>query len=130
MPKFSCAIAVRFADLDMLGHVNNAVFFSYSEFARLEFFAAIGITTKAFPSCLLARVVVNHLKPVHYGDDLIVTTWVQKVGSKSFTVLHEVIANNIVCATLETVLVWYNHQSKTSLLVPDAVRAKLLEYTV
>jgi acyl-CoA thioester hydrolase len=122
-------MTVRFADLDMLGHVNNAVFFSYSEFARLEFFAFLGITDKQFPSCLLARVVANHVKAVHYGDEVQISTWVIKVGTKSFTVQHEVMANNILCATLETVLVWYDHSAKQSLPVPDSVRAKLLEYS-
>ncbi len=126
--KFSTPITIRFADLDMLGHVNNAVFFSYIEFARLEFFAALGITDKAFPSCLLARVVANHLRPVHYGDEVQITTWVNKIGTKSFHVHHEVIANGQGCATLETVLVWYDHHQKISLPVPDLARAKLLEY--
>jgi acyl-CoA thioester hydrolase len=127
--KFLTSITVRFADLDMLGHVNNAVFFSYTEFARLEFFAFIGITDKQFPSCLLARVVANHVKPVHYGDAVQISTWVTKVGTKSFTVQHEVLANNILAATFETVLVWYDHHAKLSLVVPDSVRTKLLEYS-
>ncbi len=112
----------------MLGHVNNAVFFSYTEFARLEFFGHLGITDQAFPSCLLARVVANHLKAVHYGDVVLITTWVSRVGHKSFAVNHEVFANQILCATFQTVLVWYDHDSKSSLPVPDAARAKLLEY--
>ena len=126
--KFFTHMVVRFADLDMLGHVNNAVFFSYTEFARLEFFAFLGITDKEFPSCLLARVVANHVKAVHYGDTVQISTWVVKVGTKSFTVQHEVVANDILAATFETVLVWYDHHAKQSLVVPDVARAKLLEY--
>ena len=126
--KFFTPIVVRFADLDMLGHVNNAVFFSYTEFARLEFFAFLGITNKQFPSCLLARVVASHTNAVHYGDSLQISTWVTKVGNKSFTVQHEILANDILCANFETVLVWYDHDAKQSLPVPDVARAKLLGY--
>ena len=126
--KFFTPIVVRFADLDMLGHVNNAVFFSYTEFARLEFFAFLGITKKEFPSCLLARVVASHIRAVHYGDRVQISIWVTKVGNKSFTVQHEILANDILCATFETVLVWYDHHAKQSLPVPEEARAKLLEY--
>ena len=121
-------MAVRFADLDMLGHVNNAVFFSYTEFARLEFFAHLGITDKAFPSCLLARVVANHLRAVHYGDNLLITTWVSRIGHKSFAIDHEVFADQSLSATFQTVLVWYDHNTKSSQPVPDASRIKLSEY--
>ena len=119
-------MAVRFSDLDMLGHVNNAVFFSYIEFARLEFLAHLGVTDKAFPSCLLARVVANHTHPVHYGQDVRISTWVSSLGNKSFTMQHEIFAGQQCCATFETVLVWYDHHAKSSLPVPDAVRVKLM----
>ncbi len=121
-------MVVRFGDLDMLGHVNNAVFFTYTEFARLEFFAHLGITNRSFPSCILARVVANHVHAVHYGDDLQITTWVSNLGNKSLTMKHEVIANNKLCATLETVLVWYDHHAKISLRIPDETRASILEF--
>ena len=34
---FSLEIDVRFRDIDAMGHVNNAVFFTYFENGRLEF---------------------------------------------------------------------------------------------
>ena len=35
--KFSTQIEVRFRDLDALGHVNNAVYLTYFEIARLHY---------------------------------------------------------------------------------------------
>ena len=44
---------VRFRDLDPMGHVNNAVFLTYLEQARVAFFAqagaATGLEAAAFP---------------------------------------------------------------------------------
>ena len=34
---------VRFSDIDMYGHLNNTVPFSYFEHARIEYFKSIGI---------------------------------------------------------------------------------------
>jgi acyl-CoA thioester hydrolase len=121
----STSITVRFSDLDSLGHVNNAVYFSYSEHARLEFFECLGITTRSFPSVLLARVACSHHLPVLYGQAVEVTTWVSHIGNKSFTVQHHVLANGQKAASLETVLVWYDHDQKASRSIPEAARATL-----
>jgi acyl-CoA thioester hydrolase len=34
-------IQVRFSDLDMLGHVNNVIYLSYFEMARIHYFTAL-----------------------------------------------------------------------------------------
>jgi acyl-CoA thioester hydrolase len=35
-------VQIRFADVDKLGHVNNAVYLSYIEVARMDFFKEAG----------------------------------------------------------------------------------------
>ncbi|MFN3266555.1 MAG: acyl-CoA thioesterase [Deinococcales bacterium] len=125
MQPFSFPISVRFADLDMLGHVNNAVYFSYVEQARLEFLAFFEITSATFPSIVLARAECNHLSPILLGHQVEIKTWVTRIGTKSFELAHEVYANSIIAATLKTVLVWYDHKSKTAQPIPDEIRAKL-----
>ncbi|MBK6404207.1 MAG: thioesterase family protein [Holophagales bacterium] len=51
LPEFPCVVGVevRFRDLDAMGHVNNAVYLTYFEQARLAFWRAIhpgGVPTK------------------------------------------------------------------------------------
>jgi acyl-CoA thioester hydrolase len=53
---FSIPMTVRFGDLDALGHVNNAVYLTYIEAARLAYFAQLEVTDPARPSLMLARV--------------------------------------------------------------------------
>jgi acyl-CoA thioester hydrolase len=122
---YTTPITVRFSDLDIMGHVNNAVYFSYSEHARLEFFEYLGVTKGGFPSVLLARVVCNHHLPVLYGQMVEVQTWVSQIGNKSFGVKHHLLADKQHAATLETVLVWYDHAQKASQSIPQAAREKL-----
>ncbi|HWX25489.1 MAG TPA: acyl-CoA thioesterase, partial [Vicinamibacteria bacterium] len=38
---FSCEVEVRFRDLDALGHVNNAVYLTYLESARIAYWMAL-----------------------------------------------------------------------------------------
>jgi acyl-CoA thioester hydrolase len=125
---FSMPMIVRFGDLDALGHVNNAVYLTYIEAARLAYCATLAITNPARPDLMLARVEADYLRPVLMNQDVRVTSSVTRIGNKSLIMQHDVIADGSVAAKLETVLVWYDHDAQTSLAVPDDVRNKILEF--
>lgn len=40
--SFSTKVKVRFSETDMYGHVNNTKVFAYFEYARIEYFKALG----------------------------------------------------------------------------------------
>jgi acyl-CoA thioesterase FadM len=58
--------------------------------------------------------------------DLRITASISRIGNKSLNMHHEIIADGVIAAKLETVLVWYDHAQQCSLAVPDAVREKIL----
>ncbi len=125
---FAISMIVRFGDLDALGHVNNAVYLTYIEAARLAYCSKLAITNPARPDLMLARVEADYLKPVLMNQAVRITASVTQLGNKSLTMRHDVIADESIAAKLETVLVWYNHQAQTSTSVPEEVRKKILEF--
>lgn len=77
-------VQLRFRDLDMLGHVNNAVYLSWMELGRMDF------SEKAWPDIdwkkegfILAHVSIDYLEPVYLTDKVKVYMRVGKVGTKS-----------------------------------------------
>lgn len=86
-------IQIRWRDLDALGHVNNAVFISYFEYARLAYIrellgpdAEIDRQTM-LPvdfQFILAEVTCAYRSPVTLEDKPVVEIWVSEVGRKSF----------------------------------------------
>jgi acyl-CoA thioester hydrolase len=118
-------MTVRFRDLDSLGHVNNAVYLTYIELSRLEYLSSLGIVDPDRPNLMLARVEVDFKRPILMRDAVTVTSEVTRVGGKSFTMRHDIIANDELAASLETVLVWFDHVTGQSQRVPDEVRVKL-----
>lgn len=83
--KFFTDIRVRFSDLDAMGHVNNAVYFNYTEEARIDYFNKIigqRHDWKKF-GVLLAHNEINYLRPVHLGDKLQCGIKTEKIGNKS-----------------------------------------------
>src|SRR5690349_898773 len=80
-------IAVRWGDMDTMGHVNNAKYFTYCESARMSYFAAIRMlehreTPAQGPA--LAAAHLNFRRQVRYPADLDVFTRVVEIGRSSF----------------------------------------------
>lgn len=90
MRRINTPIQVRFNDIDMAGHVHNAVYFYYFEIGRIHFFDHVSGNDwnwkeKGF---LVARNEADYLKPVHLTDKIFVETTCEQVGNKSITLSY------------------------------------------
>jgi YbgC/YbaW family acyl-CoA thioester hydrolase len=81
---FYSPIHVRWADIDALQHVNNAVYLSYFEQARIDYFRALGCWDWDKVGMLLARTEVDYLRPLLIRDRAWILTRTVKLGTKSF----------------------------------------------
>jgi acyl-CoA thioester hydrolase len=84
--RAAAPIAVRFRDLDGMGHVNNAVFLTYFEVARAHYWrAALGEEEMSrLRTYVVARAEVDYRSPVTLGDDLVCHARVASFGTRSF----------------------------------------------
>ncbi len=121
-------IEIRFADIDVMGHVNNAVFLSFFEQGRMAFFKErIGQKWdwKRF-GIIVARNEIDYLKPLFLHDEVYIAAEFGKMGNKSFQMLMRIFKreNNaeVDCAKGVVTLVCYDHQQQTTIPVPDAWR--------
>ncbi len=105
---------VRFSDLDGMGHVNNAVFLTYMESARLAFLSSLGAGDNPQQSLILARVEVDFRSPIAFGEDVEVGVRTSRVGTKSFDLEHEVRADGRLAAQGTSVLVSYDYERGAS----------------
>lgn len=127
---FTVSIGVSFRDLDALGHVNNAVYLTYMEQARIGYgLQLIGGKDVADLAFILAEATVSYLRPAHYGDQLEVGVRVGGIGTKSFVMDYGIQrrSDGELIARGRTVQVWYNYQSQRSQPVPDSFRAAVAE---
>jgi acyl-CoA thioester hydrolase len=80
-------IQLRFSDVDLLNHVNNACYHSFFELARVTYFDEVlkdKINWKE-NGFILARTELDHLVPIFLGDTIYCYTKTQKIGTKSIT---------------------------------------------
>jgi acyl-CoA thioester hydrolase len=123
---------IRWRDLDALGHVNNAVYLTYFEQARLGYIKAlVGDQAEIDRRTLLPRdfqfimaeVTCHYRSPATLGDQLQVAIHVSKVGHKSFVFEYRIIdevAERLVAEGCST-QVWYDYGAGISIPVPEEV---------
>lgn len=85
-------IQVRFRDCDMMGHINNAVYLSYFEQARMHYFEQLIGADWDYKKdgILLVRNEVEYLKPILLHDVPEILVYLEAIGEKSFTLGYEV----------------------------------------
>jgi acyl-CoA thioester hydrolase len=114
--------AVRFRDLDGMGHVNNAVFMTYMETARLNYFRSLGLGDNPLEGMILARAEVDFRSPIELGERVEVGVRAGRIGTKSFELDQEVRADRRVAAEGRFVLVAYDYTTNQSQEIPDSWR--------
>ena len=109
---------VRFRDLDGMGHVNNAVFHTYMESARIAYLEAQGAGSNPQAGLILARMEVDFRSPISLGERVQVGVRPSRVGTKSFELEYEVRANGRLAAEARSVLVGYDYTRGESVEIP------------
>lgn len=125
-------VEVRFADIDVMGHVNNAVYLSYFEQARMAFFSSLigNDWDWGKHGVLLARNEVDYLRPVLLNDEVRIRTKCEQVGTTSLVFTYEVFAKSgngeeERAARGKSVLVCFDYQMKRKIEVPEFWRERL-----
>jgi acyl-CoA thioester hydrolase len=113
---------VRFRDVDSMGHVNNAVFLTYIEEARIAYLLPFGAEVT---NMILARVEIDFRAPLRTGDELEIGVRPAGVGTKSFELEYEVRSADAVAAEAKTIIVSFDYESGRSVDVPQAWREAL-----
>jgi acyl-CoA thioester hydrolase len=126
---FHYRIEVRFRDLDALGHVNNAVYATYFESARIAYYQRLVGGSLDRLGIILAELTISYKAPAHFGDELLVGVRVSKIGGKSFTMDYAIarVGDGALIATGQSVLVAYDYAAGRSVPVSDEFRARVAE---
>jgi acyl-CoA thioester hydrolase len=117
---------VRFRDLDALGHVNNAVFLTYIESARVAFLVDLGAATSLEDmSIIVARIEIDFRAPVGFGEEVEIAVRASRFGDKSFDLDYELRVAGQVVAEAKSVLVGYDYEKGQTVAIPDEWRERL-----
>ena len=131
-PIIEIDLEVRFKDVDAMGHVNNAVYFTYFEEGRKHlFFNHLQSKTQTAFNFILAHISCDYKRPIQLVDRPRLQVFVTKIGTKSFGLRYRIINIKVkerIYAEGESVQVSYASGKGRSIPLPDDIRTVLKTY--
>jgi acyl-CoA thioester hydrolase len=117
-----CTLRVRTYECDSYGHVNNAIYLNYLEFARYEFLKAIGFDypelIKAGYGVYVARIEIDYKKSATVDDVLVLRSWPLKKGAVSGVIAQEIARGAEVVAEAKVTWASVDHSGQPVKLPP------------
>src|SRR5919202_5339222 len=119
-------LETRYADYDTKGHVNNAVYLTYFEVARVKaWLERVGGDPDA--PFIIAEATVRYVRPAMIGTPLDIEVATSEVRTKAWVWRYRILdaRNDALIAEGQTVQVMYDYASGRSAEIPSDVRAAL-----
>ncbi len=132
---YEMEIEVIFRDIDAMGHVNNAVFFTYFETARIKYLMEImegsgrvGYEMLDLP-LILVEATCSYKSQALLGEKLRLGLGVSRFGNKSFDLVYRIEGEDgRLVAEGKTVQVMYDYVARQAFPIPDNVREYVAKY--
>ena len=122
-------IQIRFSDVDVVGHVNNIVYFAYYDTGKADFMTQLlgrKISWKEVDT-VVANVDCAFIAPIFWGENIEVLTTCVGIHDKSFRLLQMLRNSDTheVKSLCETVMVSFDPQTQKAAPLSDEWREKL-----
>ena len=127
---FKVTHTVTFRDLDVLGHVNNSVYFTWFETARVGYMASLlKLDDPRAVPIILGETSCRFRAPGQWGDTIEIGCGISRFGAKSLDMIYRVATtSDRLLATGTSVLVYYDYASQRSIAVPDEFRQRVAAF--
>ncbi len=128
--KFPVTTQLRldWSELDLLGHINNVMYFKYLQAARISYSEQIGLRpdTQEGLSFILADTRCTFLKPLFFPGNIIIRTSVEFMKTSSFGLCHHIHNDNgELAAEGHDIVVLYNIGAAKTVHISPELRAKV-----
>lgn len=131
-PKFvyETEMPVRWYDMDAFGHVNNSIYFTYFESARIEWWNSITPADVSFIETgpVIINAYCTFFKAIVFPETLIVKLYVGPPGRSSHEIYYEIFSRKdlaLLYAKGSTKVVWVDRKLERSIPLPEYIRQHL-----
>ncbi len=125
---FKTSIQMRLADTDSLGHVNNAAFVKFLEYARTEWHVHVKGSRESLNNWdwILGSVSIRFIKQAKLSDSLIVYLWSSKIGNKSWEFSYTIVNQNEEIVSIATsTQIGFDYDLQVTIPIPTDIRLDL-----
>ena len=91
--RHTLPLQLRFNDIDLLGHVNNSVYFSFYDLGKARYFETVKAQNIDWKKAdvVVANVNADFLSPIYPGEPIAVQTCTVEIGNRSFKLLQQIV---------------------------------------
>lgn len=123
--SFVTEVDVRFRDIDPMDRVNNAVYVTYIEQARAEYYREVLDIGLGDAETVLARLAVDYEQGVEEGETVAVHMRTEELGTASIPMQYELRVDGSVVARARTVQVCFDPETGESRPIPTGWRERI-----
>ena len=116
-------IAIRWGDMDVMGHVNNTVYFRYMEQARISWFETLVPQAEAWGEIgiVIVNASCNFRRPINYPGTVEVKVFAGAPGGSSVATFYELVLAGETYADGAATVVFVGPDQRP-LRIPDRIR--------
>ena len=128
---FEMTVNPGFSDTDALGHINNTRLPVWFENARDPIFRIFTpeVDLESWP-LILAHLSIDFTGQIYFGEDVRVTTEVEKIGNSSVTLRQCAWQREQCVAASTAVMVHFSYHDNCSQRIPDVIRHQLQRHLI
>lgn len=129
--RFFVTVEVRWRDLDALSHVNNAVYLTYLEQARVGYLQELGLLpdTPWGIGFILAESHCRFKSPLTLSEQVTIRIRVSELGRSSFVFEYRVEGEDgRLAAEARTTQVCYDYDDRHPVSIPDEWRKTIVDF--
>jgi acyl-CoA thioester hydrolase len=121
-------LETRYNDYDTAGHVNNAVYLTYFEVARVKAWSAMVGARRDF-TFVIAEASVRYVSRAQLGDPLAIDIRTAEVRDKAWVWSYRILdsRDGRLVADGRTVQVMFDFAAGTAVPIPAEIRSKLAD---
>ncbi len=120
-------LPIRWGDMDVMGHVNNTLYFRYLEIARLEWFRTIGVELgPQVVGPVIVNAFCNFYKQLEYPGDILVKMYASDPARTTFETwgtMERVDQPGLIYAAGGATTIWVDFPRQKAVDLPEAMRA-------
>lgn len=127
-------IAIRYGDMDTLGHVNNAIYLTYVEQARIAYVREMNLWEGGATDLglIVAKITIDYKAALTLADGVVnVWTRCSRLGNRSFDMQHRLLTGQetpTLAAEVEVVVVAFDYVANQTVVLPDEWRQTITAY--
>lgn len=130
--NYKTKVHTRFADYDMFGHINNAVYFTYLEIARSKYWQEVIDWDWSSTAIVIARAELDYILPILLNEEIDIYVKTSRIGSTSFDLEYVIVKTDgkeeVICSTGKTVCIAVDLKAKKPTPIPEDSLQKMKNF--